>query len=128
MGIPRFRRFDVQARYSVIASVGSIVPLAAATFAILSRYNPELQAIQFGKTSMFKPAFLACIALACLLAVAGAGLGINSAGQRRNTEQRKSWIGFFIGAAALSLSIIVFAAFAFLRLSVEIGSTGEVTP
>ena len=119
MGLPRFRRYDVQARYSLIASLASVMPLAAAAFAILKRYDPDLQAIQFGKTSMFKPAFLVCIALACLLAVVGAALGLNSAGQRRNNEQRKSWTGFFVGAAALSLSIIVFAAYTFLKLPIE---------
>jgi len=108
--------------------LASVAPLVAATYAILSRYNPDLRAIQFGKAGMFRPAFLACIALACLLAAVGAGLGINSAGQRRNTEQGKSWTGFFIGVAALSLSIIVFAAFAFLRLPVEIGSTVGMIP
>lgn len=123
MALPRFRRYDVQARYSLIISVASIVPLAAATYATCQRYDPQLRAIQYANSGVFRPAFLACIAGACLLAVIGAALGFNSAGQRRNTEQRKSWTGFFIGTAALSLSIILFAAYAFLKLPIDVGST-----
>jgi len=122
LAIPRFRRFDVQARYSLIVSLAAIVPLTAAAYAGFSRYDHQLRAISFGKTGMFRPAFLVCIALACLLAATGAALGFNSAGQRRNDQQNKSWTGFFIGMAALSLSIIVLAAFWFLKLPVETGS------
>ena len=122
MGWPRFRKYDVQARYSLIISLASIVPLAAAGYSSLTRYDPALRAIQYGDTGFFKPAFLACIGTACLLAAIGASLGLNSAGQRRNTAQRKSWIGFFIGAAVLSASIVVFAAYAFLKLPIQVGS------
>jgi hypothetical protein len=120
VGLPSFRRFDVQARYSLPISLLSMVPLALAAYAAFSRYNHQLRAIQYGNTSLFRPAFLACIAAAFLLAAIGAALGFNSAGQRRNQFQSRSWAGFFIGVAGLSLSIIVLAAFWFLRLPVEL--------
>ncbi len=127
MALPRFRRFDVQARYSLIISAASIVPLALAAIAGVMRYDPELRAIRFAKSGAFKPAFLICIALACLLAAIGAAMGFNSAGQRRNTLQRQSWTGFFLGMVALSLSIVVFAGYYFLRLPVEVvAATGTI--
>ena len=49
-----------------------------------------------------------------MLSVIGFGLGINSAGQRRNDRQRLSWMGFFISSAVLVLTLGVFAFF-FLR-------------
>jgi len=119
---PSFRRYDTQARYALIASIAAMVPLALAIVSTATRYDPELRAIQYGKAGLFKPAFLASIAAAGLLAMIGAVLGFNSAGQRRNAEQRKSWTGFFVGMAILSISIIVFAAFIFLRLPIDAGT------
>lgn len=121
VALPRFRRFDVQARYSLAISLASILPLAVAAYASFSRYDHGLRVIQFSKAGMFRPGFLACVALAGLLAVTGIVLGFNSAGQRRNDQERKSWAGFFIGMASCCLTIIVFAAFWFLKLPVVVG-------
>jgi hypothetical protein len=122
VGLPSFRRFDVQARYSLLISLASIVPLALAAYAAAARYDHQLRAIEFGTKSFFRPAFLACVALSLGLAAIGAALGFNSAGQRRNHLQSWSWMGFFVGMAALSSSVIVLAAFWLLKLPVEVGS------
>jgi hypothetical protein len=120
VGWPSFRRFDVQARYSLPISLVSALPLALAVFAAAARYDHELRAIQFGSASLFRPAFLACVALAFLFAAVGAALGFNSAGQRRNHLQSRSWAGFFFGMAICSLSIVTLAAFWLLKLPVEL--------
>jgi hypothetical protein len=46
-----------------------------------------------------------------LLAIVGFGLGLNSAGQRRNDKPKLSWIGFFLGAGVLCLALILFIFF-----------------
>ena len=121
MARPSLRRYDVQAKYSVIVSIAAVLPLLAAVFATLSRYQPQLRAIQYGQAGWFKLGFLMCIAAAIFLSVAGAGLGFNSAGQRRNHDQRKSWTGFFIGTGVLSITIIVLSAFWALKLEIPSG-------
>lgn len=116
------RRFDVQARYSLWASLAAILPLVVSALASLSRYDTQLHAIKFGSTGLFKPAFFACLLVTGLLSVLGIGLGFNSAGQRRNNEQKKSWLGFFIGTGVLSLAIILFFAYWTLRLQIATGA------
>ena len=112
------RRFDVQARYALWASLAAILPLIVSALASFSRYDSQLHAIKFGSAGFFKPAFFVCLLVTGLLSVMGIALGFNSAGQRRNSEQKKSWLGFFIGTGVLSLAIILFFAYWTLRLQI----------
>ncbi len=121
MGLPSFRRYDVQAKYSLMISLTGVIPLAAAAYVSWTKYDPSLRAIQYGSTGLFKVGFLVCIAASAALSLGGLGLGFSSAGQRRNNAQAASWLGFFLGSAVLSLSIIVFAAFASLGLEITVG-------
>ncbi len=121
MAMPNLRRYDVQARYSITLSVLALLPLFAATAACLKNYGHELRAIQYGQHSVFLFAFLVCIGTAGLLSALGVIFGFNSAGQRRNDATRKSWLGFFIGTAVMSLSIVVFFGFYFLRMPIVTG-------
>ena len=102
-------------------SLTGVLPLAAAAYVSWTKYNPNLQAIQYGSEGLFKVGFLVCIAAAVALSLGGLGLGFSSAGERRNNAQAASWLGFFLGSAVLSLSIIVFAAFASLGLEITVG-------
>ena len=115
MALPSLRKFDVQAKCSFYMSLAAILPLAAAAMASISRYSHQLRAIQYGEAGMFKVGFMFCIGTACALGVVGIVLGFNSAGQRRNKESTKSWMGFFIGTAVLSLAVVLFYAFRQLR-------------
>ncbi len=105
----------------MIASCAALLPFLAAAAAGFKRYHHDLRAIQFGEASVFKASFLICIGLAVALSVVGVVLGFNSAGQRRNSQHRKSWTGFFIGAGVLSLTIILFVAFRKLGFEVMAG-------
>ena len=81
MGLRNLRRYDVQARYSLIISLAAALPLAAAAYGSWSKYDPDLRAIQYGSTGLFKAGFLACIAASAGLSLGGLGLGFSSAGQ-----------------------------------------------
>jgi len=54
---------------------------------------------------------MGCAGLACMLGLLALGLGANSAGQRRNDKQKQSWIGFFVGAFAMTLTIVFMTIF-----------------
>ena len=118
MNLSSLRRYDVQARVGLWTSLAAVLPFLAAALQSYLRYDHQLRAIQYGQQGKFKIAFLLCVGLAMMLSVLGLGLGYNSAGQRRNKEQRRSWLGFFIGTTVLSFSVILF--FAFLKLKFEI--------
>jgi hypothetical protein len=64
------------------------------------------------------PAIAACTAIALLLGALGVLLGFGSADARRNERIRLSWIGFFVGALAVTLAIVFFAFFWILSESV----------
>ena len=113
------RRYDNQALVSVVISLASLVALLGLAF-IVFRYTvfPEGASswkeylnfdILYGKNR--KMAIMAGTAMTLLLAAIGFGMGLNSAGQRRNDRQKSSWIGFFMGAVVLCLTIIVFLIF-----------------
>ncbi len=111
------RRYDVQATWSVIMSVAAVLPMAAVVAVSVLRYEPSMKAIVFGN-QLFQPGVLLSTAAAMFFSTIGIILGVNSAGQRRNEHQRRSWTGFFLGVVVLSLTIIAFAGFWMLKLKV----------
>ena len=113
------RRYDNQALVSIVISLASLVALLGLAFiAFQNTVFPEGASswkeylnfdIPHGKNR--KMAVAGGTAMTLLLAAVGFGMGLNSAGQRRNDKQKWSWIGFFMGAVVLCLTIIVFLIF-----------------
>lgn len=98
------RRFETQAQVSVLLSLLSFLPLASLTFFIVRRF--DFKEFIFYYAGPGRMGVLISAACTLLLATAGFGLGLNSAGQRRNDKQRLSWLGFFIGAVVLALTVV----------------------
>jgi hypothetical protein len=109
------RRYDVQANWSVLLSIAAVIPLIAVLGLLYRNYNAQLNVILFGNQA-YMLCVVAGVGAAMLFSMVGILLGFNSAGQRRNEQQRRSWAGFFIGAFMMSLAIIVLAAFWFLKM------------
>lgn len=112
------RRFDTQAKVSSVVSLIAMVGVLAMAGLSLRNLDPELRVIRFNPEGFYRPAFLGICAATMFLAVIGLGLGLNSAGQRRNELQKRSWIGFFMGTAAFSMAIVLFWMFHKLKLPV----------
>lgn len=111
------RRSDVQARFSVVASAVAALSLLVQTALVVSldkgfEYfirDGWNMTVMYGSTRRY--AVLGATAMTLMLALAGFGLGLTSAGHRRNDKPRLSWIGFFLGAGVLCLATVVFAFF-----------------
>lgn len=101
----------------MICSVIAVFGLLGTAGLLWRNYDAELKLIIFGN-SMFHVAVLLGVAGTMGLSAIGVLLGMNSAGQRRNEHQGRSWTGFFLGTAVLSLAIIIFAAFWLMRSKV----------
>jgi len=99
------RRYDTQARASMIVSLVSLVALCGLAFIVFQNLDPTDGVIYYGANR--KLAILGGGAITLLLSAAGFGLGLNSAGQRRNDKPLLSWIGFFLGASVLCLTLIM---------------------
>lgn len=110
------RRYDTQARFSMVVSLLSVVPLLGMAWVILQQFDMSELLIYYGKNR--KIAVYASTLVTLGLSVVGFGFGLNSAGQRRNDKPQLSWIGFFVGACVFCLAIILFALFRFRGESV----------
>lgn len=116
MALGSLRRFEVQARVSVILAVVSVVPLVIAAALVYRNYHAELRQIIYGAEGRFVPLFLGMVLCSLLPAFLGFVLGWNSAGQRRNDKPMRSWVGFFVGGGVVTLDIVLMWAFYVLRL------------
>lgn len=103
------RRFDTQAKVSVLFSAVSVLPLAALVFFVLRRFDVREMLLTYGSPTKY--AILGSALMTMMLAAAGFGFGLNSAGQKRNDKQQLSWIGFFLGALVLALTLVVLFLF-----------------
>lgn len=109
------RRYDVQAGYAFTLSLLSILPLIVGIYLTTRNYQSELGQIVY---SSKKYLLVHHASLLCAMIPAGiaAALGWNSAGERRNDKEGKSWTGFFLGGFVFTLTIILVLAFYLLRL------------
>ena len=117
MEIGRLRRYDVQAKYAMVLSLGSVLPLVGAAALAIRNYDGTLGQIVHGTEGLFLPAFLACLGLSLLAGVIGSALGMNSAGQRRNDRAAWSWTGFFVGSTVVASNLILLIAYGMLRMT-----------
>ncbi len=99
------RRYDVQAVVSVYISILAILPLIALAFFIAQQLDFSQWVFYYGK--LRKLAILGSGLAALGLAAIGFGLGLNSAGQRRNDKPMMSWLGFFISAIVICLTLVL---------------------
>lgn len=112
------RRFDVQAKYALVISMSATLGVLALLVLIFRNFRIAEVAVVYGGKSMFAPAVFVVTALTLLVAATGAMLGFNSAGQKRNPFNKRSWTAFFVGTATASATIILFGVFWFCRLAI----------
>lgn len=110
------RRYDVQARVSVVLSGVSIIFVLGMALAIFlsgggGGFDWTTKTILYRTGSLRWFGLLGSAAAAAALSLAGLSFGANSAGQRRNDKQTFSWIGFFTGAFSLTVVILLLTLF-----------------
>ena len=113
------RRFDVQAKISLVVSLVALLGVVGLVVLIVRNYQSDMQVVLYKRASMYAPLIYLTTALTLLLAAAGASIGLNSAGQKRNEYTRRSWLAFFIGLATISVTIICFSVYWFLKFPVN---------
>lgn len=104
------RRYDHQAILSVIISAFSILPMIGLVILMIRNMDWNEHIIYYGSLA-YRLAVLGDVAFTLMMATIGLGLGLNSVGQRRNDRQQLSWIGFFLGALVICLTLVLFFLF-----------------
>ncbi|MCK4659260.1 MAG: hypothetical protein KAV82_07025 [Phycisphaerae bacterium] len=116
MASKSLRRYDVQAKVSLIITILASFGLVVLITILGRNYNSELRAIMYGSESIYAPLVMLGTAGISLLSLIGLVLGFNSAGQRRNNMQTRSWVAFFLGTAVLAGAVICLAMFWILKM------------
>lgn len=112
------RKYDDQARASLLLSVFSIVSLLGLCGLLIRNINWSEGVIAYGSRGKYQMIVLLAMGVTGLLALSGCYLGATSAGQRRNDKSTWSWLAFFTGAGVLCLTAILFFFFRFRAESV----------
>lgn len=115
MATLNLRRFEVQARLGLYLSLLAALPMLVAAWLVISRFQRDLGQIVYGSGGKFLLAFFGMLLASMLPALIGFGLGLSSAGQRRNDASKQSWLGFFLGGTVLTIDLILVLAFLMLR-------------
>lgn len=110
--------FETQARWSVVLAVLGGLASMAALGLIAYQYRAAERITPFSTSGMWVWAFLAAVGAALACSAGGFALGLNSAGQKRNTRSGASWMGFFLSAGAATIALCVALFFWMTRLSV----------
>lgn len=112
----KFRSSEVQARYALVLSILSAFPCVGAALMAWRNYDPVLGQIIYGSEGRFLPLFAGGALAGLGLGAAAFALGWSSLLRPRNERTGSSWIGFFLGGAVLTVSLILLLAFYLIRL------------
>jgi hypothetical protein len=97
--------YEQQATISLaLAVIGGLCALVG-TAAILQNFQWENFWTLYNPRSLRQAAILGPLLLACACGAAGFLFGFNSAGQRLNKKNGRSWAGFFLNAVVLALAM-----------------------
>jgi len=115
------RKVDNQATTSAVLSLSSVFFVIGLAVLVFRHVDWETLSIFYKGGTLRMPAIGICGLLALGLSVLGFGFGISSAGERRNQKNHLSWLGFFIGAFVICVTLILLATFFFWKESVISG-------
>ena len=109
------RRYEDQALASVVLAAVAVLGLIPLTVIVFRHFNAEQRWIMYNPRTVRLISVLAFAAFSGGFGFLGFVLGINSAGQRRNTRQGLSWLGFALGAGGMLLALLLLACFWLLK-------------
>lgn len=112
------RRFETQARMSLIIGIFSCLCLLVLGYLVFHNINWSEWVIYYGH-KWRRQAVHVGAAITVMAATAALGFGLNSAGQRRNTRPRESWLGFLLGAGIICFAVVL--VFIFRQRALYVG-------
>lgn len=92
--------------------------VAAAAVLIGRNFHMENRWTMFGADTLYQPILGAVLLAALTFSAAGFFLGLNSAGQKRNTQSSLAWLAFFVNASIITAAVCAGLFFALTRYPV----------
>jgi hypothetical protein len=112
------KAYENQARVSVILALGAVIGSIGAAYLMIRVYSPDY-GIPIKMMGTRFILIMAGLGGAFALATIGFFFGFHSAGQKRNSMSRLSWMGFFLNAGAITLALSLLAIFWFMKFPVR---------
>ena len=100
---------DRHAKLSLYLALASVVTLLMQFFVILQKADLGEFVVRYGKNR--KMAILGATAMTLVLAASAFGMGINSVAQKKVKKQKLCWVGFFVGAGVMCMSVVALYLF-----------------
>ncbi len=97
----KLSKYEDQAKLSVYLGLLGIAAACAAAFLLWRRFEPTTFYVSFNPQRPFRQVLIGGLLVGLAAGVCGFFIGLNSAGQKRNTLSRLAWQGFFLSALAI---------------------------
>ena len=117
-------RYERQAKASVILAAAGAVFMLAGAFFVLDAFDWENRWVAYNPQTLRFPAIAGALLLGLAGGTGGFFVGLNSAGQRLNKKSKLSWMGFFVGAAVIALSLSCAAFFYLTKYAITPSPAG----
>ncbi len=111
----KLSRYEDQAKLSVYLGLLGIAAACCAAFLILQRFELTTFYVTYNPQKPLLPVIGGGLLIGLAAGVCGFFLGLNGAGQKRNTRSRLSWQGFFLSALAIMFTLSTAVFFYFTR-------------
>lgn len=107
--------YETQATLSVLMAVLAALAAGGAAAVIAMKFDWQDFILVYNRDGLLLLALGGALFVALAASVTGFCVGLNSAGQRRNARSRMSWMGFFVNAALIALTLMIAFLFLFTR-------------
>lgn len=110
---------ETHSRLSVACGVASGLAALFALWMLSRNYEGSAKFVYYSQSGLWLPIFLVAILFGLLFGAGGFLLGLTSAAKKRNALTRLSWIGFFVSAGMVTLTLCAGVFFYFTRNAVK---------
>jgi uncharacterized membrane protein len=124
----KLNTYENQAKLSVLLGIVGFAALLSVIVMMRKNFDSATFYTTYNTESLWLPLFGGGLLVGLGVATVGFFIGLNSAGQRRNTQSSLAWKGFFLNAIVITCLLTAAIFFFFTRNSVTVGHETAAAP